>query len=165
MSPTIPILFALLLSLISGSTAGEESTGFISQLRKNLKFSLEMYRRVKDEVKLGVCLYKSINKSPIEERSWSNTKSQQSRFARNIMVDAAFTETQGGKQRQEKQFINDSDEHQVASQSNDLPWVMNEGNRAPRAVSNNYMQWNSKIDGDENSAPMIDHSGGVARRR
>jgi len=111
MSPTIPILSILLLSLISGSTASEQSTDFIQGLRGFFKSLIQTYKEYEKEVILGFC--------------WANYL-----------------------------FDEDEDKSKMIRKRS----IMNEADQASRAASNNYMEWNGRIDEDGNSAPMINYS-------
>jgi hypothetical protein len=55
MSPTIPILSALLLSLISGSTEGGQRMDSLALLRQTLRYWRKIYRMYQEEVMLGYC--------------------------------------------------------------------------------------------------------------
>ncbi|EGI63987.1 hypothetical protein G5I_07566 [Acromyrmex echinatior] len=55
MSPTIPILSALLLSLILGSTEGGQWMEPVSLLRQTLRYWWKIYKTYIDEVTLGYC--------------------------------------------------------------------------------------------------------------
>ncbi|KAL6258000.1 hypothetical protein P5V15_011595 [Pogonomyrmex californicus] len=114
MSPTIPILSALLLSLISGSTEGGGGQGMdpVSLLRQTLRYWRKIYKTYNEEVTLGYCwadylleisneLSANLSAPPLAttgENRPGATKSQQNPFPRYVMADAAtpFGETRGG---------------------------------------------------------------------
>ncbi|XP_011643732.1 uncharacterized protein LOC105431318 [Pogonomyrmex barbatus] len=114
MSPTIPILSALLLSLISGSTEGRgQGMDPVSLLRQTLRYWRKIYKTYNEEVTLGYCwadyLLEISNElsanltAPSLGTTGENrpgaTKSQQNPFPRYVMADAAtlpFGETRGG---------------------------------------------------------------------
>ncbi|TGZ49088.1 Uncharacterized protein DBV15_05988 [Temnothorax longispinosus] len=143
MSPTIPILSALLLSLISGSAEGGQRTGFDLSLRQTLGYWWKMYKAYKDEMALGYCwaeyLFKNLQPNgglqtnvsvPSSAATWNDsdtivgtTKSQEGLFPQNVTVKNAVTpfgETQEGQHPREQRLqsttsksINDPDEHRV----------------------------------------------------
>ncbi|XP_077261676.1 uncharacterized protein LOC143897163 [Temnothorax americanus] len=143
MSPTIPILSALLLSLISGSAEGGQRTGFDQSWRQTLRYWWKMYKTYDAEVALGYCwaeyLYKNLQPNselqtnvsvPSPAATWNysdtivgTTKSQEGAFPQNVTVENAVTpfgETQEGQHPREQRLqsttsksINDPDEHRV----------------------------------------------------
>lgn len=189
MSPTIPILSALLLSLISGSTVGGQGTDPVPLLRQTLKYWWRIYKTYSEEVTLGYCWAGYLLKigselpanlsasSPAATRDCPDTiagatESQQNLFPRGVMATAVtpFGETRGGKHRREKwsharsaisRFISDPGERRVAKRvQKRTRWTMNK--TVQRAASDSYTERNGKIDGNEGTATLADY---YARRR
>ncbi|XP_071570145.1 uncharacterized protein [Temnothorax nylanderi] len=143
MSPTIPILSALLLSLISGSAEGGQRTGFDLSLRQTFRYWWEIYKAYNEEMTLGYCwaeyLFKNLQANsglqtnvsvPSPAATWNysdtivgTTRSQEGLFPQNVTVKNAVTpfgETQEGEHPREQRLqsttsksINDPDEHRV----------------------------------------------------
>jgi len=124
MAPTIPILSALLLSLILGSTEGGQRMDPVSLLRQTIRYWQKIYKTYNDEMTLGYCLVDYLLE--ISNESSTNlsaslpdatrdspdtivraTKSQQNPFSRNVMEDAKtpFKETGEGKHPREKRWL------------------------------------------------------------
>ncbi|XP_025270487.1 uncharacterized protein LOC112639753 [Camponotus floridanus] len=144
MSPTTPILSALLLSLISGSTEGGLKMDPVALLRQTLRYWRKIYKTYHEEVTLGYCwadyllkisdeLSTNLSVPPLvatgdRDTTIGATKSQRNPFPQNAMADTAmpFRETQKGKHLREKRshttarsvisrFTNDSDKHRIVS--------------------------------------------------
>lgn len=184
MSPTIPILSALLLSLISGSAEdGEQRTDPLLLLRQTLRYWRKVYEAYNEEVTLGYCwadyLLEIASKLPTNPSPTATygdhtnttveaTKSQQNPFPQNVMANAAtpFRETQDGKHPREEhamarstisKFTNDPDEHRVASRSEIIQKrTKRTVNKNKRAAPNNYTERSSEVDENERIAPTID---------
>jgi len=121
MLPTIPILSALLLSLISGSTESGQRMDLVAPLRQTLRYWRKIYKMYHEEVALGYCWADYLLEisgelstdlsvpSPAATGDRSNatagaTKGQQNPFPRNVMTDAAapLRETRRGKYLRQK---------------------------------------------------------------
>ncbi|XP_067206407.1 uncharacterized protein [Linepithema humile] len=121
MSPTLPILSALLLSLISGSTESGQKTDPVALLRQTLRYWRKIYKMYHEEVALGYCWADYLleisgelstnlfapSSAATGDRSNATagaTKGQENPFPRNVMTDAAtpLRETQRGKYLREK---------------------------------------------------------------
>jgi len=112
MSPTIPILSALLLSLISGSTESGQRTDPVALLRQTLRYWRKIYKMYHEEVTLGYCwadylleisggLSTDLSAATGDRcnATAGTTKGQQNPFPRNVMTYAAtpLRETRRGK--------------------------------------------------------------------
>ncbi|KYQ48936.1 hypothetical protein ALC60_11991 [Trachymyrmex zeteki] len=135
MSPTIPILSALLLSLILGSTEGGQWMESVSLLRQTLQYWRKIYKTYIDEVTLGYCWTDYLLKISNE---WPTNLPTPTFVATEVLSNISFTEvTQFNK-------IHPREKHS-------------------QIVPNNYTEWNGKIDENERIARMIDSH--IKRRR
>ncbi|RLU25222.1 hypothetical protein DMN91_003315 [Ooceraea biroi] len=190
MSPTIPILSALLLSLISGSTESGQRMDSVALLRQTLRYWLKIYKTYHEEVMLGYCwagylleisdeLSANLSATPLAvtgdrpNTSIGATKSQQNPFPQNVMVHA--TSHGGARTRKHLwrrrsyatsstiwKFINSPDEHRDTSRSRIIRqrWTMN---MAERGVSlNDRADESEESDGNE-STQLIDSYHGKSR--
>lgn len=142
MSASIPILFALLLTLISGSTEGGWGTDSVALLRQTLRYWRKIYNTYDEEVTLGYCWADYLVQISVElstnpsaslfatgDRSnttaWA-TKSQRNPFPENVMADAAqHGETLRGHLREKRlhatagstisEFMKDPNGHRIAT--------------------------------------------------
>lgn len=94
MSPTIPILSALLLSLIPGSTQESgQRTDPVALLRQTLRYWRKVYKTYQEEVALGYCwadyLLEISGELSANLSSTAATGDQRNPFPRNVMTDAA----------------------------------------------------------------------------
>lgn len=144
MSPTTPILSALLLSLISGSTEGRQKMDPVALLRQTLRYWRKIYKTYHEEVTLGYCWADYLLKISDElstnlsvpllaatgdrDTTIGATKSQRNPFPQNAMADTVmpFRETRKGKHLRGKRshttarsvisrFTNDFDKHPIVS--------------------------------------------------
>lgn len=122
MSPTIPILFALLLSLISGSTESGQRMDSVTLFRQTLRYWRKIYKTYHEEVALGYCwadylleisdeLSTNLSASSLAATRDCNTttvkatKSQRNPFPQNAMdtmMPLIVRETRKGKHLREK---------------------------------------------------------------
>lgn len=143
MSPSIPILFALLLTLISGSVEGGQGTDPVALLRQTLRYWRKIYNTYHEEVTLGYCwadylLQISVELSTNPSASLSatgdrsnttagTTKSQRNPFPENVMADVTRRgETLGGHLREKRshatagstisEFMKDPNGHRIATE-------------------------------------------------
>ncbi|EFN89702.1 uncharacterized protein LOC105182510 isoform X2 [Harpegnathos saltator] len=139
MSPSIPILFALLLPLISRSAEGEWGTAGVALLRRTLRYWRKIYNTYDEEVILGYCwadylaqisvelwMNSAASLSPARERcntsDWA-TNSQRNPFPGNVMADAPRRrETLRGHSREKRSlnstisgFVKDPNGHRIAA--------------------------------------------------
>ncbi|KAM0736272.1 hypothetical protein ACS0PU_010233 [Formica fusca] len=183
MSPTIPILSALLLSLISGSTEGGQRMDSVTLFRQTLRYWRKIYKTYHEEVALGYCwadylleisdeLSTNLSAPSLATTRDCNTtvkatKSQQNLFPQNAMdtmMPLIVRETRKGKHLREKlshttarsaisRFTNDSDEHRIVSR---VKMIQEKWmmNKVLPIIPNN--EKNSKIDGIKRITSMID---------
>ncbi|KAL6432162.1 hypothetical protein ACFW04_006692 [Cataglyphis niger] len=122
MSPTIPILSALLLSLISGSTESGQRMDSLTLFRQTLRYWRKIYKTYHEEVALGYCwadylleisdeLSTNLSASSLAATRDCNTttvkatKSQRNPFPQNAMdtmMPLIVRETRKGKHLREK---------------------------------------------------------------
>ncbi|XP_050460597.1 uncharacterized protein LOC126856264 [Cataglyphis hispanica] len=123
MSPTIPILSALLLSLISGSTESGQRMNSVMLFRQTLRYWRKIYKTYHEEVALGYCwadylleisdeLSTNLSASSLTATRDCNTtttvkatKSQRNPFPQNAMdtmMPLIVRETRKGKHLREK---------------------------------------------------------------
>lgn len=182
MSPSVPILFALLLLLVSGSTEGGWETAGVALLRQTLRYWRKIYNTYDDEVTLGYCwadylaqisveLWMNPSASVFPTRDRSNTtawttKSQRNLFPENVMADAMrYGGTSGGHSREKRscapvrstisELMKDSNGHRIAT-----GWKIT-GKRERRitneagqvVAASEPLEGADKTDGDKRIAP------------
>ncbi|XP_070164557.1 uncharacterized protein [Polyergus mexicanus] len=183
MSPTIPILSALLLSLISGSTEDGRRTDSVTLFRQTLRYWRKIYKTYHEEVALGYCwadylleisdeLSTNLSAPSLAATRDCNTtvkatKRQENLFPQNAMdtmMPLIFRKTRKGKHLREKlshttarsaisRFTNDSDQHRIVSK---VKMIQKEWtmNKVLPIIPNN--EESSKIDGINRITSMID---------
>lgn len=190
MSPSIPILFALLLTLISGSAEGGLGTDPVALLRQTLRYWRKIYNTYHEEVTLGYCWADYLLQISVElstnpsgslsatgDRSNTTTgatKSQRNPFPENVMADATPSgETLREHLRKKRshatarstisEFMKDPNGHRIATE-----WKISTGKRERRptneagqgVAASDAQEAADKADGDEKIAEMTDPRAG-----
>lgn len=174
MSPTIPILSALLLSLISGSTEGGQRMDSVALLRQTLRYWRKIYKTYHEEVMLGYCWADylleisdklsanlSVTPSTAATGRRSNAKSQQKPFPRNVTVrETPHGDTRTARHSRSRtvasftirdHFINGPDEHRESSRSR----MAEKRQRRTMNTTGRAVTFNGRID-DGNDSAAID---------